>query len=458
MKIQIIDSILCKADKELIPHIAPCLAYEKSYWKQMQFRKVQKVYQASFIDRRNGIFLSGFLPKVKEFLNAKNISFKIDGEFERIIFKKTPNLPRINLREDQKTLIQQAYEKQRGVILSPTGSGKTVIAAGFLSMFPKANVLFLCNALDIIKQTADEFEKFGFANIAVLGGENKNWLGSRIVVSTIQTFVKINPKTYLDYFDIVIIDETQDVTKKGQFGEVLQHLLSPIRIGLTATFPKDKERALSIEGLLGPIIGEITIQEGVDLKIIAKPKIVLVSVPQKPISSYKYKDIYQIRIVENRVRNKLIGQIVKEIIEKKETVLIMVKKIVHGENIQRLAKDLFNIDIAFVQGATESESRTKLKDLLEKGKTKAVVCTAVWKKGINIKSLNNIINAGSGKSEIQVLQFLGRGLRRTKDKTFVKIYDFLDSNRYLAEHSILRLKIYVENGWDISSYGKKGLR
>lgn len=452
MKIQIIDSIICKSDKELIPHIVPCLEYQKEFWRQGQFRKIQKTYMASFINKRTGVFLSGFLPRIKKFLNDKNVPFKIEGEFERIIFGKSQNLPGITLREDQENLIRKAYEKQRGVILSPTGSGKTIIASGFMSMFPASNILFLCNSIDIIKQTYKELKKLKFEDITVLGDGKKNWGTARIVVSTIQTFVKLKPEDYCEKFDIVIVDEVQDVSRKGQFSEVLQNLLSPIKIGLTATFPKDKERALSIEGLLGPVIGEITIQEGVDLKIIAKPKIILVPVPEKKINSYKYKDIYQAGIIENRIRNKLIGKIVKEIIEKKQTVLIMVKEIIHGENIQELAKDLFGVDIEFVQGKTESESRMQLKELLEKGKTKAVVCTAVWKKGINIRSLQNIINACGGKSEIQVLQFLGRGLRRTETKSSVKIYDFLDSAKYLAEHSILRLKIYVENGWEIKSY------
>lgn len=452
MKIKIIDSILCKADKELISHITPCLEFQKSFWKQSQFRKVQKIYKANFVNKRTGIFLSGFFPRVKKFLNDKNVPFKIEGEFERIVFEKLPNLPEITLREDQKNLIQKAYEKRRGVVLSPTGSGKTIVALGFMSMFPKSRILFLCHSLDIIDQTYKELKKFNFDNIAILGGGRKDWNNARIVTSTIQTFARLDPKTYCDYFDIVICDEAHHIIdRKSQYGRVLQNLLSPIKIGFTATLPTEKEKLLSLEGLLGPVIGEVTIQQGVELGIMAKPQIILTSVPYKTSISnhYKYKELYEYGIVENRIRNKLIARIIRNIIGKNESVLVMVKEIRHGKIIQDIAKDLFNIDIEFIQGATEAEDRLSVKTLLEAKKKKAVICTSVWREGINIKSLNNIVNACGGKSEIMTLQSLGRGLRKTKTKDKVKIYDFVDPYRYLAEHFVQRLQIYLKNKWEI---------
>ena len=451
MKIQMIDSILCKSSKKLIPYIIPYLEYQKSFWRQGPFRKVQKVYKANFLNKRTGIFLSGFLPKIIKFLNDKNISFEIEGDFEKIVSEKIPNLPRITLREDQEKLIKQIYKKQRGVILSPTGSGKTVIAAGFLSIFPTKKILFLCDSLSIISQTTKEFEKFGFDNISVLGDGKKEWIGSRIIISTIQTFSKIDAKKYCDYFDIVIVDECHKVSNiKGLYGQVLQKLLSSVKIGFTATQPKDKEKKLTLEGLLGPVIGEITIQEGVKLGIVAEPEIILISVPEKKMNSYKYQDIYQQGIVTNRIRNRLIVKIVKNIFIKNSNVLIMIKKIEHGEIIQKMAKDLYNIDIEFVQGSTEMENKNFLKDFLGKGEEKkAVICTSVWKEGVDIPELKNIIFALSGKSDILVLQSIGRGLRKTKNKNTIKIYDFVDVGKYLSDHFVKRLQIYMNLDWKI---------
>jgi len=50
------------------------------------------------------------------------------------------------------------------------------------------------------------------------------------------------------------------------------------------------------------------------------------------------------------------------------------------------------------------------------------------------------------KSEIATLQALGRALRRHSSKTKVYVYDFLDKEKYLREHSIARRRHYEREG------------
>ena len=450
MKITIIDSIICKADKELIQHITPCLQYPQVFWKQGPYKRTQKKSIGYFIHKGTGIFLTGLLPKVRDFLFDKKIQYSLEGSLNWIDPDNEPHLKGITLRPDQMKLIGRMEHFHRGIIISPTGSGKTIIALGFMSMFPEAKILFLCHTLDLIDQTIDELKKFGFRNVSKLGSGNKKWKGSRIVVSTIQTFIKLDPEEYCDYFDITIIDEAHHcVDRKGQYGTVMQSNLSPVKIGFTATLPKGQQKLLSMEGLLGPVIGEVTIQEGIDLKIMAKPTITLVSIPYSTkISGHtKYQDLYSKGIVNNRTRNKIISGLVKDRTEEDKTVLIMVKEIVHGENIQKIAKDIYDIDIEFVRGSTDSEARNLTKKLFNQKKIKAVISTAVWREGVNIPTLDCIINAVGGKSEIMTLQAIGRGLRKTDEKDTVEIIDFLDPYRYLAEHCIQRLNVYKNNNW-----------
>ena len=128
----------------------------------------------------------------------------------------------------------------------------------------------------------------------------------------------------------------------------------------------------------------------------------------------------------------------------------MIKEIKHGELIQSIGKDIFGLDMVFVQGSTEGETRTEIKRLLDDKKIKAVISSSVWREGVNIPSLSAIINAMGGKSSIQTLQSIGRGLRIAKNKDSVIIIDYLDPYKYLAEHAIKRITIYAENGWEMS--------
>jgi superfamily II DNA or RNA helicase len=73
---------------------------------------------------------------------------------------------------------------------------------------------------------------------------------------------------------------------------------------------------------------------------------------------------------------------------------------------------------------------------------------------LTLKNLHNVIFASPYKSRIKVLQSLGRGLRVTKDKDKVTLYDISDDfstenrNNYTLNHFIERVKIYNEENFN----------
>jgi superfamily II DNA or RNA helicase len=444
MAIEILDPIHCKADKDSVDVVKNLLSFKKQWAKRTRFGTTMESYMAKLVSR-NGEFLSGHLSRIIQ----QHPEIEIIGEFERVEPTTKPHLKGITPRKDQLQLVDQAVESQRGILLSPTGSGKTIVAMLLFSRYPSKKILFLCHNISIIEQTATELKKFGFQEPQILGGGKSNFKKSaKITLSTIQTFVKIDPEKFVCFFDILMVDEAHHVGA-AQYKKVLESSLAPMRIGLTATMPEGREKILLMEGLLGPIIGEVTVQQGVKEKILAKPKIKLIPIPYAASIGeyYKYPDIYRSGIVENRTRNRLILEEIKQRIEKGETTLVMVKEIAHGDNLVKMAEDLFGLDVVFIQGKTEEENRQLIQKTLDKKIIKCVVCTAIWREGVNIKSLNTVILALGGKSAIQTAQALGRGLRTAKGKTKVRLTDFLDPYKYLAQHSVARVSLYVKNGW-----------
>ena len=72
----------------------------------------------------------------------------------------------------------------------------------------------------------------------------------------------------------------------------------------------------------------------------------------------------------------------------------------------------------------------------------------MYKEGVDIPSLDGCIQAGGGKSEIATYQNIGRGLRRTKTKHVVLIFDFMDKQHdYVKKHYLARYALCKENGW-----------
>ena len=74
--------------------------------------------------------------------------------------------------------------------------------------------------------------------------------------------------------------------------------------------------------------------------------------------------------------------------------------------------------------------------------------------GVNIKNLHNIIFASPSKSQVKVLQSVGRGLRKSDDGRATTLYDIIDDmhmkqkKNYTLVHGIERMKMYRNEKFD----------
>jgi superfamily II DNA or RNA helicase len=445
--IEIINPIICK----IFPHkeirCAKDLAYKKEYWKKKTYGRERIEYDAFIIDTK-GIFLTGHLDKIKTYCEQNNYEVTILNQPIKSAFNPPLELPGITYRNDQIKLINTALLSGRGVLKSPTGSGKTVIACGIMSSFTNSNILFLCHTVDLVKQTIDELKKFNLGPVTQVGDGKKDMSG-RIVVATMQSLSNMDIDEYSNRFDVVFVDEAHHISSfTGTYAKLLSVIFSPIRFGLTATLSNKLESLLAMEGFIGPVIGEVTINDGMKEKFLAKPIIKLIKVPKNTDVTIlkKYSEIYDEAIVTYRQRNRIILDEARKLNNDNKSVLIYVNKIEHGERLISIA-EILGMKVYFVRGEVSGDERESLKKKLINKEILTVVATTVWKEGVNIKSLNAIFIAGGGKSELGLIQTIGRGLRIDIDKIEMLIVDFLDSGKYLSEHCIERLGVYVENGW-----------
>jgi len=461
--ITILDCVHCKANKYAREAILPALEYENIFWKKGRYGRSREIKKSYMITGRAGTagnFLTGLLDRVKSYCEKSKISITILGlrNIENIEPTKNPSLKNIIFREDQKKALIAIKKNNRGKLIFPTGSGKTIIALGIFSMFPKCRILFLCHTKDLIEQTLKEIRKyFKDRDLFVIGaGYKSDWNEIRkaknpIVLSTIQSFSRLNYKNYMAYFDVTLVDEMHHVNSlNSQYGHAMEHNLSPRRYGLTATEPTNKKEKLINEGIFGKTIASLSIIEGVKKGIVAKPKIRLIPVPIqetiKKLSGNKYKNYYEYGIVKNKKRNLLILKEVKRSINKKSSVLVIIERTEHGFILQKLFKQN-GINSPFVYGDVEKDKRSEVKEKLNDKNIKCVICSKVWKEGINIPTLNHIINAAGMKEEKGVIQSIGRGLRISEGKSKIILTDFLDPYRFLAEHSIQRIQVYRRQKW-----------
>jgi len=236
----------------------------------------------------------------------------------------------------------------------------------------------------------------------------------------------------------------------GTYAKILSLMPAPIRVGLTATPPKDgTEARLALEGFIGPQLEEISMEQGLASGILAIPKMKFIKLePDRKVRELRrYEDVYTEGIVRNKNRNRLILSEARQQIREGKTVLIVVLRLEHADELVSMGSAMGVLPV-IVNGATEGDAREQLRLAMNRKEVNCVICTAVWREGVNIPSLGCLINAAGGKAEIMTIQVLGRGLTRTEGKDEGILIDVLDnSHPYLSSHAIERLCIYSSQGW-----------
>jgi superfamily II DNA or RNA helicase len=108
-----------------------------------------------------------------------------------------------------------------------------------------------------------------------------------------------------------------------------------------------------------------------------------------------------------------------------------------------------NENVFYVHGGTDTADREAIRGIVER-KSGAIIVASMgtFSTGINIRNLHNIIFASPSKSQIRVLQSIGRGLRKSDDNTTTKLFDIADDLHWKSRknftllHSFERIKIY----------------
>lgn len=427
------------------------LRYRKEWWQQGAYHKVRREAMMRLVGN-DGIFLAGFISRVMNYLEAKGIVVDLT---QNIITKalKVGVLEGIVYREDQKRALEEIVLATRGVYEAPTGSGKTLLIAGVIASFD-LDTLVIVHTTSLFKQTVEELSQWN-AKVGRLGaGEDRV---EKVTVAMRQTLARgidngIFGEAFLQRWGAVIVDEGHHVSSMtGDYATILRGIKAPVRLAFTATVPKAEEAKMALEGLIGPMIGKTSYKELEEVDVLAKPRLKFYRVPEN-IKYEKekggYGQVYQVVVVKNRRRNMLIVEKATEQVKLGRTVLILVEKIEHGEELMELLSIASPGMFVFLHGNTSEEQRAEEKRAFSDKVRKGVVATRIWAEGVNIRSVDVVVNAVGGDSEIGAIQRFGRGMRKADGKDEVLLIDFIDWNhRYVMKHTLKRICYYSEAGW-----------
>jgi len=237
-----------------------------------------------------------------------------------------------------------------------------------------------------------------------------------------------------------ILDECH-VSAAPSLVEISKQINPEHLYGMSASPWRDDGSDLLIEAFLGHKIVDISASTLIDQGYLVQPYIKFIKVPKYQGKIKKqYQTLYKHYIVENEVRNNLVLEATRNMIEKGYKPLILFNSIKHGDILYELLSKEFPCTL--LSGKDKMSVRNQAKEDIETGKIKAILASRIFDQGVDVPCLSGLVVGSSGKSSVRALQRIGRVIRPSGNKKFAAIADFVDDAQYLKNHSLARKKIY----------------
>ena len=380
----------------------------------------------------------------------------------------------IEVREHQIKPIIQAIRNRRLLILSPTSSGKSLVAYCLMRYYlqkTKGKFLIVVPTTALVEQMYKDFADYSSANgwlasdnchIIYSGKEKEPPAGKRVIISTWQSVFRL-PKSYFAPFETCFCDEVHLAVAKSLNG-IMDNLVNcRYRFGATGTVQDSKTNVMQLEGMFGKLVKAITTKELMDKKMVADLtiKCLVLKYPEaacKALKKHTYEDEVG-WLVTLEARNRFITNLALSM--KGNTLILFQFTDKHGKPLHAMLKErcAADRDVFYVDKDVKTAVREEIRVKTEVATDAIIVASfGTFSTGVNIRNIDNIVFASMTKSKIRVLQSIGRGLRVSSRKTSVTLYDIIDDLQHKAHknfaltHSEERVRYYNTEKFKIKSY------
>jgi len=164
----------------------------------------------------------------------------------------------IELRDYQKEALTQWLRDKRGVIVLPTGSGKTLIALKAMEAV-NCSTLIVVPTLDLVDQWKETLIECAQYDIEPGEYTGRRKLLKAVTVTTYDS-AYINAETLGNKFKALIFDEVHHLPSEG-YRHIAEMCASPYRLGLTATYQREDGLHYILPQLVGGKVYEVKTQE-----------------------------------------------------------------------------------------------------------------------------------------------------------------------------------------------------
>lgn len=359
------------------------------------------------------------------------------------------------LRDYQVDIINKFIQNPQSIQEIATGAGKTLMTAALSNLIePYGRSIVIVPNKDLVVQTEADYINLGL-DVGVYFGDRKDF-GKTHTICTWQSLNIIEKRFRdgeqdwgLDDFAEGVVCVMVDEVHQAK-AEVLKKLLTgsfrnvPIRWGLTGTIPKADHERLTLEVSIGSVVHQLSASELQDQGVLAQCHVNIVQL-QESITYGNYQSELTYLTTDPK-RLDYLANIIAKMAESGNT-LVLVDRIKAGEGlIERLPEEA-----VFISGSMKSKDRKDEYDEVAAADDKIIIATyGVAAVGINIPRIFNLVLVEPGKSFVRVIQSIGRGIRKAKDKDHVQIWDITSTAKFSKRHLTERKKYYNDANYQFT--------
>lgn len=421
-------------------------------WNTKIVSTEQGEYTGEILSEFHELWNSKYALDYEDFIENYQTNYNIIKEQRRIAKEaEIPSLEAYKLQPNSMqvgfiTNLRKLYEagKNRALLISATGTGKTYASAFAMREMGFQKVLFHVHRNQIAKQALKSFRKVfsGKLSMGLVSGALSRWEYDKdYIFATVQTLSKDDnlQKYSAEHFDAIIYDEAHH-TAAGSYKKVMDYFRPKLTLGMTATPDKRDD---NIEGR--------NIYEIFDYNIAYEIRLQQ-AMEEDLLCPFHYFGITDLKIISDETyakRDEL--QNFQYLVSDERVHYIMEQAKYYGYSGERVkglmfcsrVKDAKELSFKFneqglrtvvLTGADSEEVRSKAIERLvnddtniipEEERLDYILSVDIFSEGVDVPEINQVIMLRPTESPIVFIQQLGRGVRKTDEKEYVVILDFI---------------------------------